>query len=370
MIIIPREKPAVQDLNSYYLRIDKLLEHFQGALGTGGVYFKSPVAEAVIFFDEDDLLNGYYKDKKTELKGAAALRQVNQTASLNNYAVSVYYILPQRVYYWANLSSAESLYNDLSSEFTDLSALIQKLENEKVTGYIEVQLNQNAGGGLLFIYNGEIIGGASARGEGELDRSVEYRDDLIKRCKESGGVFNVKKIQLSKISSLSSSPASASPAPPKSAKPAPAQSVKQPVKQPLKSASPRPAKPASPASRPVSVPNSRQVLPMLQDLLVLAENLVKSNKRIKMDFETLLNKKFMEKADQYDFLDPFAGEFRFTGGKVSFNGRATQKELATAIVECVKEMASSLGMAGAFTKYSTAWKKQYMDEIIDFNIEV
>ncbi|MEZ4550951.1 MAG: hypothetical protein R2874_10855 [Desulfobacterales bacterium] len=44
------------------------------------------------------------------------------------------------------------------------------------------------------------------------------------------------------------------------------------------------------------------------------------NKRIKMDFETLLNKQFVEKVNRYEFLDPFAGEFRYSNGKVSFSG--------------------------------------------------
>lgn len=349
MIIIPREKPAVQDLNSYYLKIDKLVEHYQGALGTGGVYFKSRVGEGVVFFDEDNLLNGYYKDKKEELKGRAALTKINQTASKNNYSVTVYYILPERVYYWANLSNAEQLYSDLSSEFTDLESLIKKMENEKLTGYIDVKLNQNSGGGLLFIYNGEVIGGASAQGEGDLDRSVGYRDDLIKRCRDVGGIFNVKKIHLSKISTLAAKP---------EVKPA------RPV-----AAAPKPA-PAQPKPKLRPKQDFRHVLRMLQDLLVLSENMVRANKRIKADFETLLNKQFVEKVDQYDFLDPFAAEFRYSNGKVSFNGNASAKELVAAIVECVKDMASSLGMAAVLRKHLVAWQKNYIDEIIDFNIEV
>lgn len=346
MIIIPREKPAIQDLNSYYLKIDKLIEHYQGALGTGGVYFKSPISEGVVFFDEDNLLNGYYKDKKVELKGGAALRKINETASKNNYSVTVYYILPERVYYWANLSNAEQLYSDLSSEFTDLEGLITKMENEKVTGYIDVKFNQDAGGGLLFIYNGEIIGGASSQGVDALDRSVEYRDDLITRSREFGGIFNVKKIQLSKITTLSK------PSVLKASKPV--------------------LKPSKPAPKPKVRPqkDSQRVLRMLQDLLVLLEKVVRSNKRVKVDFETLLNKQFVDKVDQYDFLDPFAAEFRYSNGKVTFNGKASQKELVASITECVKDMMSDLGMTAVFRKYLAAWKKNYTDEIIDFNIEM
>ncbi|RJP85666.1 MAG: hypothetical protein C4518_15470 [Desulfobacteraceae bacterium] len=345
MIIIPREKPAVQDLNSYYLRIEKFLEHFQGSLGTGGVYFKSPTAEAVVFFDEDNLINGYYKDKKQELKETAALTKIIETATTDNYAVSVYYILPERVYYWANLSNAEKIYRDLSSEFTDLEGLIKKMESERITGFIDVRLNKGQGGGLLFVYNGEVIGGSSAKGEGELDRSVGYRDDLIERSRKFGGMFNVSKIELSKITPMA-----------------------KPVVKPAPKAIPQPSAPVK--KPPVKSSNPQRVLMMLQDLLALMESLVKANKRIKVDFETLLNKQFVKKVDQYDFLDPFAAEFRYSGGKVTFNGKASERELAASIVECVEDMAAHLSMTDVFRKYIAPWKKKYTDEIIDFNIEI
>jgi len=349
MIILPREKPAIQDLNSYYLKIDKLLEHYQGALGSGGVYFKSPTSEAVVFFDEANLLNGYYKDKRQELKASAALAKIMEAAATDNFAVSIYYILPERVYYWANLSNAERLYNDLSSEFTDLEGLVKKMESERLTGFIDIKLNQNKGGGLLFVYNGEVIGGSSAKGDGELDRSVAYRDDLIERSRKFGGMFNVSKIDLSKITPILSKPV-----------------VKQPPKALPQPPAPAPARKA-PASTSVK---SHNVLMLLQDLLVLMEKLVKANKRIKADFETLLNKQFVDKVDQYDFLDPFSAEFRYTGGKVIFNGKASERELVSSIVDCVSDMAAQLHMTDVFKKYIAPWKKQYINELIDFNIEI
>ncbi|MDA8404774.1 MAG: hypothetical protein M0Z56_11385 [Desulfobacteraceae bacterium] len=344
MIILPKEKPAVQDLNSYYLKIDKFLEHYQGALGTGGVYFKSPTSEAVVFFDETNLINGYYKDKKQELKQSAALAKIMEASMTDNFAVSVYYILPERVYFWANLSNAEKLYRDLSSEFTDLEGLIKKMENERLSGFIDIQLNQGKGGGLLFVYNGEVIGGSSAKGDGELDRSVAYRDDLIERSRKFGGMFNVSKIELSKITPMT-----------------------KPAIKPSPKAEPHPPMPAKKAP-PMS--NPQQVLMLIQDLLVLMENLVKANKRIKVDFETLLNKQFVDKVDQYDFLDPFAAEFRYAGGKVIFSGRASESELVAGIVHCVQDMAAQLHMTDVFRKYIVPWKKKYTNELIDFNIEI
>ena len=65
MIIIPEKKPVVQNLNSYYLDIKRLIEHYQGELGSGGIYFKSSFAEGAIFFDEDTILNGTFQNKES-----------------------------------------------------------------------------------------------------------------------------------------------------------------------------------------------------------------------------------------------------------------------------------------------------------------
>jgi hypothetical protein len=378
MIIIPREEPVVQNINSYFLKIESMVEHYQGEIGTGGIYFKSSVSEAVIFFDEDNLLNSHYLDKKERLAGAAALKKIIATSSINNFNVSVYQIKPERVYFWANLADAESLYGNLDSEFTDLESLIQKLEGEKLTGYIDVQLNQDAGGGLVFFFNGEVIGGSSAKGEGHLDRSAAYRDDMIARFRRVGGKFNVKRIQLNNISSIQM-PAPA-PEPKTAKKDAPnahavkvsVQTGKAPLSKPPKQA-PRPMVSAPPQRSVMPTPaavDSKRILEMLQMLLSLLERVVKSNRKLKVDFETFLNKTFMEKADKYEFLDPFAGEFRYTNGQIFFSGKAGHEELVKAVVECVKEIVVSLGIIGVFGKYLESWRKGFSNEIMDFDIEI
>lgn len=350
MIIIPKEKPVIENLNSYYLKIDKLLEHYQGALESGGIYFKAPTAEAVVFFDDENVLNGSYKDKKSQVTGQAAIDRIIKAASGSNFSVSVYQIQPDRLYYWANLTNSSALYSDLSSEFTDLEGLVKKMENEKLTGYIDVQLNDSSGGGLLFFYNGEVIGGSSAQGKRNVDRSLEYRDDLIKRCRESSGVFNVWKTDLANIAS---SGQAASPAP----ETKPERATRQKPEQ-------------APAGQKTPEADQQRVILMLQSLLSLLEKVVRANKKNRTDFETVLNRKFMDKVNEYDFLDPFAGDFKYLNGQLFFTGNASQSQLVNGVVECVREIVSELGIAGSFRKYLASWHKEYIDEIYAFNVEI
>lgn len=366
MIIIPKEEPAVQNLNSYFLKIDKLIEHYQGEVGTGGIYFKASTCEAAIFFDEANLLNSYYQDKKERILGQDALNKIVETSSTNNFSVSVYYISPESLYYWANLANAEVLYSDLSSDFTDLEGLINKVEGEKLNGYIDVRLNENAGGGILFLFNGKVIGGTSTNSDGSLDRSFEYRNDLISKLKKMGGVFNVKKIYLN-------------------IKPLSASLIKSELRTGIKSVSPAMTKsepkPAGKAEK-LAVPknsalksggahkDTQRVLEMLEALISMLERVIQSNRKLKIDFETMLNKKFVEKASKYDFLDPFFDEFRYSNGRLEYSGKASTNDLVKAILECVREIVLSLGIINTFRKYLESWKKGFANEIIDFDIEI
>jgi len=98
MVVVPKEKPFVENLNSYYLNVKKLVEHFQGEIGTGAVHFQSPKEEGFIVFDKDDILNGCYQNKTEKVVGEDAIDHLMKTAEsvtrtaniLNSFIVSGY----------------------------------------------------------------------------------------------------------------------------------------------------------------------------------------------------------------------------------------------------------------------------------------
>ena len=96
MIIIPREKPIIENLNSYYLDIRKFFEHYQGEFGSGGIYFNARSAEGIIFFDKDELLSGFFKDKNGEIKGKAAIDRIMEAVDEHNFSLNVYPIDPDK----------------------------------------------------------------------------------------------------------------------------------------------------------------------------------------------------------------------------------------------------------------------------------
>ena len=327
MVIIPREKPVIENLNIYYLDIRKLFEHFQGEIGSGGVFFKSHSAEGAIFFDEDELLNGYFQEKDTILIGNAAIDQLIQAESDHNYSVSIYRILQEEVYFWSSLPSAEKIYKDLSTDFTDLEGLIKKMRSEKLTGYIDVSIGDGIEGGLIFISNGEIIGGSYSWGGEKTNSSPNNLEILLDKTKKSGGIFNVSRI-------------------------------------PMKNETV-----AGKSKEQVSDTNF-DILTMLEEFLGVFETVVLTGKNKEAGFSSILKKKFVEKAEEYPFLDPFAAEFEYSDRRIKYYGQSGEKELADGVITSVKELAEELGILTEVKKNLVLWTDKYEKKIEELGIVI
>ncbi len=325
MVVIPRKQPVLENLNIYYLNVRKLLEHFQGEIGAGGVYFKSHVAEGVIFFDQNELLNGFFQDRDIEISGPQAIERLLEAGDDYNFNVNIYAIGTEEVYYWAGIPAAEKIYKDLSTEFTDLEGLIKKMGSEKLTGYIDVSIGNDKETGLIFLINGKIMGGSYSWGNGSPSPSKKNQDLLIQKTKDSGGSFNVCRIPLTK-SETESEPGLEGPKHPEKA------------------------------------------VEILEELLGIFEKVVslKGNKRI--DFQKLLKKKLVERADRYAFLDPFAGEFEYTERTITFSGQASEQNLVVAVFTVVKEMAQELGLMSPLIENLDSWSVKYSEELASYDI--
>ena len=326
MVIIPRDKPVLEYLNTYYLNVKRLLEHYQGEIGTGGVYFKSHAAEGAIFFDKDDLLNGHYKDKQNEVSGMDAIERLLKAGKQQNFMVTIYEIAEDEVYYWASIPTAEKIYKDLSSEFTDLDGLIKKMINEKLTGYIDVSIGQSKEAGLIFMINGSITGGSYSWSNGKPTTNKENQKLLIRKTKEQGGVFNVCRIPISKL-----------------------RGDKQADNK--------------------LIDDIETILEMLEELLITFESVVTTTKKLRTDFNKLLKQKFVENADQYSFLDPFAGELEYSRRHLSYSGESSNKDLTHGIVDSVKEMALELGVLPRLVSELESWSDRYARELSALGIE-
>jgi hypothetical protein len=327
MLVVPKEKPVLTNLNTYYLKLDKLIEHCQGEMGAGGIFFKSASAHGVVYFDPDEILSGYFSDKNAELHGQSAVEQLMQAEFSYNFSIDIYRIPFENVYFWSSTPAAEKIYKDLSTEFTDLEGLIKKMGAEKLTGYIDILIGNRQESGMIFFAGGEIIGGSFSWGPVESDSAKASSKLLVEKTKKVGGIFQVCRIPIDAV------------------KPSPPQ-----------------------VARTCGTPQN--VLRMLEEFLGIIETLYNSRKDKEADFNSLIRKKFVENAERFTFLDPFAGEFDFNDRKIRFSGDADDAELANGIIVSTKELAEDIGMQEEMRKYLASWQRKYEEKLDHLGIRM
>jgi hypothetical protein len=109
---------------------------------------------------------------------------------------------------------------------------------------------------------------------------------------------------------------------------------------------------------------------MLEELMVIFETAVISRKKTKTNFTKLLKKKFVENAEEYAFLDPFAGEFDYSNRKIDFSGAASDKQLIDGVVNSIRELAQELGMLPELLNSCTEWSDKYAKQLESFSVKL
>ena len=74
---------------------------------------------------------------------------------------------------------------------------------------------------------------------------------------------------------------------------------------------------------------------ILEELLVIFEKIIASQKKLRIDYNSMLKKKFLEKVTKYEFLDPFSADFKYVNRKIHYVGKSNTKEVILGVVECV-----------------------------------
>ena len=331
MIIVPDDKPVFTGLNTYYLDINKVLEHFRGSLGSGALYLRSSNnKEGVVFFDSDAILNSIFRNTSKEISGQSALQEMVNQSYKNNFSASIYYLDKNKLLYWANISSADPIYSDLSSEFTDLEGLIKKQKMENLTGYIFVNLNQE--NAVLFFNSGELVGASYSWTSDELNESPNKLDEVFQMIKNYGASLDVYQVRPQRGGSVEW---------------ADGEEIE--------------------AEETVT---SEEIYAMLEELLSRLGSVVKKSKHINEALDTLLRKKFISKTDKYPFLDPFAAELEYKEGKIYNYSNIEDTEVVQGIIESVKELVEEFEIKESLEKELGTWRSNYSGILSALDVEV
>jgi hypothetical protein len=315
MVIFPKDHAVIENINSFYVNVERLIEHYQGAIPAGVVHFQSQTSEGAIFFDDQERLGGVFESGSARVEGKKAIRSLIDAGDQMNFTIGVYLIALERVYFWASLVGAQSLHHELSPEFADAKELMKRLMHQKLTGILEIEVPEFGDTGVILFNRGRIVDGYapwSCEPEPDLNRRLAV---LIKDSRRAGVLFHVKQI------------------------------VKLDAAVPV-------------SDEPKSCKQDKDYTD-LEELLSIIERLVQSDRRIKEDFQTLFKRKCLDCAEHYDYLDPFLGEFEYAGRKIRFDGDAGKVDLTRGILEMVQQIGSDQGIDDQVRSSVNAWMRKW-----------
>ncbi len=319
IIVIPKTEPVIENLHSCYVDVRKLIEHYQGEIGCGGILLWAPAAEGVIFFDKDGLLDGAFKSPEQTLIGCNAVEYLAESGPACNFRISVFRLSARAVYYWASIPAAEIGERDLIAEALDLDGLIERLGSERVSGYVAA--TDGSREAAIFFDNGRIIGGVYPWSDGDFSPLSGHPVKFVLWCKDRNALCRVGRLPVSLVN----------------------------------------------GSGAASAGFEADTFAMLEELIGQTEEVLTVN-RVQPGFDRRLKQKLLAKAERFPFLDPFAGEFEFSNQKIRFSGDTPLRELVEALTETVTELAAEAGAEGIFRERLESWAQRHLRHLVRLGV--
>jgi len=287
-MIFPKRDSVYQNLNTSFTNFGELLVDLKENTFTGIVQVSYWEYEGILLLDNGNIINAVEDINGTIVSGQTAVKKVTDKAREKDGAISVYSQKGEMITMLASVAKSEIVYENLSTDFTSLDALISKLQNEDHTGFIEIAFTGNDQKGYIFLLDGRVIEVLLiVRGKEISGSTVITR--ILELTSTAGAVFSVYRAAVEEALSES-----------------------EIIKVSF------------------NLPQLLEVWgAVIQAVESSADSILGQNEFLNNFKDTLI-----DKADQYPFLDPFAAKFHYGDGIVSYTGEV-QKNFSQAVGECL-----------------------------------
>ena len=277
-MILPRGQAAYENLNTSFTDFSELLEDLRANNFTGYVQVSFWEYDGVIFMDSGTIVNALEEAQGNRTTGQQAVNGIMTQALEKNGSVSVYGLSAEMVTILVSALKSEVVHKDLNTEFSNLEQLTTKLRNEGHTGYIEVAVSGGKGNAIIFMKDGEVVESVFSA-TGEVVSGTRVFPHIIETAMNLGAVYNVYRTSFEDVFGET-------------------------------------------AEIMVGLELS-QVIEVWQDVIGTIENVVDSRLG-EGSFMNAFRQALIERADEYPSLDPFAGEFEYSEGQITYTGPVTQ----------------------------------------------
>jgi hypothetical protein len=328
-LILPKGEAIYEDLNTSFTDFGELLLDLRSNAHTGYVQIGYWQYSAILFMDSGTVVNAVEETedgKKTT--GRRAVMNILEKTKQKDGTVSVYTLRPDLVTAIAGVVKSTVVYGDLTTEFTDLEKLIGKLRDEAHTGFIEVEMDNGKGNGVILLRAGDPIqtilstDGHVTSGNGALPR-------IVQAAASAGATFNVHR-----------------------------------------TATHEALRESDEIMAGFDLPD---LLSLWGKVVSKAEEAV-SSELGKDVFLDAFKDTLVGKADKYPFLDPFAAEFAYRKGRIKYTG-SEATEFSEGVADCLNSTIAGLDaenpdkdLTAAVRSQLQSLSKRYVKMIERFDI--
>lgn len=292
-MILPKNEPVHENLNTSYTNFDELLNNLRSNQFTGYVNLSSWKYEGTLFLDSGNLVNVVEEADGKRRTGLGALEGLRARSHEKDGVIGVYRLDGDLVALLAGSAQRSALYEQLSTDLTTFDRLITKLQKETYTGHVEVQ-SPDKSSGMIFLEKGIPIAsffsvnGATIMGDAAIEK--------LANSSNSGATFNVYRAD-------------------------PTASFQQGFVK-------------------------LELIEAWQNLLALLERTV-DQATSTGTFATEFKRGCLEHLKEFPFLDPFAGGFEFKAGQIHFEGDANGTQFTTGLASALNSAAIKFDSRGA-----------------------
>ncbi|MBW2040261.1 MAG: hypothetical protein JRI46_11865 [Deltaproteobacteria bacterium] len=290
-MILPKGEAVYENLRTSFVDLNSFLQSLKEDDFTGYVQLSFWDYEGALFLEAGEIVNAIEEAKGTIKGGEEAVENIIHMSKQKDGRINVHRLAPEMVTILASTSMEEAIYKDLSTEFTSLDKLIEKLSKERHSGYIDITLKDNKGRGIIFFQEGEV---AEAMMSGEGGGGIygkEMLTKIIDDAQNTGATFNVYRAGL------------------------------------LESGAER-----------VEIAQAMDLqgaIEVMQEVMEKIEDLVDGLTTRKGSFRDGFKRSQVEKSEDYPFLDPFIAEFEYENGEIKFWGKVPVGEFVQGIKDCI-----------------------------------
>ncbi|MEP7215020.1 MAG: hypothetical protein ABI782_02140 [Anaerolineaceae bacterium] len=297
-MILPKQRSVYANLNTSFTSYSELLADQQEHGLSGFLRLSFPGYQGVLFLVAGKPVNALEEFGGERIVGDAAAAAIVERATAKNGMLDVDAAPGEVVELLARVLDARPLYKDLTSSFTSLERLFTKLQQDALTGYVEIILFDDAGTAMVLFQNGEPVESVFSSPSGTLT-GFEARSAVVRSVGAIGGTFNVYRV-----------PGQLDSAPP----------TPETLVRPIADSSPLLAFWSEVCAR----------------IEAVAESLGGASK-----FRSALREVLVSRANTYPFLDPFAAEFEYKDGAILFEG-PLPAEFSKALGACLGDTVAKL----------------------------